>query len=118
MVWHYSGLLALSDFDDVADQLLVHQAACQACPRLMILYHRGLDASGMDAEALEALLVRVKDIHARILDKCIQRTAHVCGDDLIRHAVEHYVLRVEARADDEQRVFVTEAEARSWLAAL
>lgn len=115
-VWHYSGRLALSDFDSLETQLLELRDTARQCSRLVISYKRGLDVSEMDAQTQEQLLVRVKAIHASVLDKCIKNTAHVCPDDIVRHAVEHYVLRVDKRADDMHGVFVTRREADIWFA--
>lgn len=114
-IWTYSGVFTLDCFDDLEAQLGPSQEEAAGCFRLLISYKRGIDVSGMDAAALERVLLRVKDIHARLLNTGIRWTAHAVADDIVRHAVEHYVLRVRDRADDTHGVFVTRAEAEAWL---
>ncbi len=117
MCWTYPpGPQKIEHFQQLFAEMARDSERVHACQYLLIIYSRGVDISGFDAEAMERMQQNLKANQTALFGKDgIDKTAFVCPDMINKLAIEHFLAHSKGRLTGEFAVFDTREEAECWL---
>lgn len=115
--WSYPpGRQEYEDFIDLFARMHADAKRVHACRSLMIIYARGVDISGFDADSMEGMQQTLEDKREELFGPApIERTAFVCPDEINKLAIAHFLAHSKGRLSGEFSVFDTREEAECWL---
>lgn len=120
MIWTYfPGKQTATEFKDHFATLVELSELVHKCRHLMIVYHRGVDISDMDAAAMDRMQARLATERETLFGpEGISHTAFVCPDKINKLAIEHFMHRSNNKPLGEFSIFDTRDEADAWLFSL
>lgn len=120
MIWTYfPGRQTAEEFRDHFATLVELSELVHKCRHLMIVYHRGVDISDMDAAAMDRMQARLAEEGPTLFGADgISHTAFVCPDKINKLAIEHFMHRSRVKPLGDFEIFDTRDEADAWLATL